>query len=422
MTDELLSFDKVLVGISDLTKIWISNEASRNTDQALYVLKHLLAFAEYQYGVASPGQEYRERPDGDRVSNFIADIELWQILSTLGNRLYNLRTSDSYREAESYFVKARDTLEPWRLLIERRDRDDTRVHKILEMLSITERYLADLYASQSRFIEAESHCSACLAFAKMIEGENHTLELFKALRTYGYLQDRQSKYDDAIFYFEKAYICVSEAYGPVHPRVQEAAGYLTDSLLQSKNYSRAEGYARINYESLVDPLNGIDPDCFDVARGAQQLVHICCLTPQDPCLETVSFEEGEFLARKALRIVQTVFDPDHINIGSSLDDLGKVLFLSGNLGEETKQLFKRTLSIYLKCEGCDGVLVMGANGILGSFHFQRSEKNTSAVGKEVDLRSALHYYEEALRISSAVNGRDHPTTEEFKEKIIALRS
>jgi hypothetical protein len=88
-------------------------------------------------------------------------------------------------------------------------------------------------------------------------GANHTIELFKALRTYGYLHERQSNYKEAISYFEDAYICVSEAYGPVHHRVQEAAGYLTDSLLQSKEYIRAEIYARINYESLVSALNGI---------------------------------------------------------------------------------------------------------------------------------------------------------------------
>ena len=421
LTDELLPFDKVLARISELSRMWIDNEVSRNTDQALEILIHLLSFAEQQYGEALPGQAYRERPNGERVDNLIADTELWQISSTLGNRLYNLRTNESYRRAELYFLKSRDTLERWRFVFDSDyEKGDIRMNKLFEMLSVTERYLADLYASQSRFTEAEHHCALCLTFAKKIEGENHTIELFKALRTYGYLMERQSLYVEAIKNFEDAYICVSEAYGPVHPRVLEAAGYLTDSLLQSKNYVRAEGYARITYESLVDPRNGISPDSFDVARGAQQLVQICYLTPRHLCIATVSFEEGELLARKALRIVESVFNADHINVGSSLNDLARLLHESGNHGEETKLLYKRALSIYLKCEGSNGLLVMEANSNLGIFHFHRGEKSTVEVGKHVEWRCALHYYQEAYRISLAVNGTSHNATDEYKERIASL--
>lgn len=418
-TEELLPFDEVLRGISELSRLWIESERARNTAQALQILKQLLSFAEYQYGNPCPGKLYRERSNGDQVDNMIADIEVWQISSTLGNRLYNLRTSESYTEAEFYFLKARNYLEHWRSLGD--VVGDKRVNKLYEMLSTTERYLADLYASQSRFPEAEIHCTACLNFARQIVGENQTIELFKALRTFGYLEERQSNYVDAIRYFEDAYICVSEAYGPVHPRVQEAAGYLTDSLLQSKNYVQAEAYARINYESLVDTRNGINPDSFDVARGAQQLVHICYSTPPNQCLVTVSFEEGKFLARKALRIVEAVFDADHINIGSSLNDLAKVLHESGDLGAETKQCYKRSLSIYLKCEGINGMLVLEANSNLGTFHIHRGEKSTDIVGKQVELRCALYYYEEVLRISSAVHGISHPLTESYSKRIMDMR-
>lgn len=418
-TDELIPFDEVLTRISELSRMWIESEGTRNTSQSLQILKHLLSFAVYQYGDACPGESYRKRSNGDQVDNMTADIEIWQISSTLGNRLYNLRTKKSYQEAEFYFLKARSYLERWRFLIDAVG--DKRVNKLHEMLSITERYLADLYASQSRFSEAASHCASCLDFAKKTVGENHTIELFKALRTFGYLEDRQSNYVGAIGYFEDAYICVSEAYGPVHPRVQEAAGYLTDALLQSKNYAQAEAYARINYESLVDIRNGINPDSFEVARGAQQLVHICYITPPNLCLATVTFAEGEFLARKALRIVEAIFDQDHINIGSSLNDLAKILHESGNLGEETKQLFKRSLSIYVNCEGSDGLLVLEANSNLGAFHVHRSEKSTDTVGKQVELRCALHYFEEVLRISSAVHGRNHPVSEDYSTRIKNLR-
>ena len=420
LTNELQPYEKVLERINQITKLWVSCETKKNTHDALKVLKYLLAFAEQQYGEAQPGMPFRERPDGERVDNMIADIELWQISSTLGNRLYNLRTCDSYREAEVYFLKARDRLERWRFLFDATNRDKD-VTKLLEMLSITERYLADLYASQSRFHEAEYHCAQCLKFAKQTVGDHHTIELFKALRTYGYLLERQSKYIQAIAYFEDAYICVSEAYGPVHPRVQEAAGYLTDSLLQSKDFCRAEAYARINYESLIDPHSGISPESFEVARGAQQLAQICYMTPQNLGIANVSFEEGEYLARKALRVFEAVFDPFHINIGSSLNDLAKVLHESGNIGDETKCLYRRALAVYLICDGPDGHLVMEANANLGLLHYQRGKADVEDTLRRIEYTFSSRYYREALRISCLTEDDSmRIVTEEYMSKVAEI--
>lgn len=414
LANDLLPFDQVLKRINQLTKLWKDCETSKDISYGLKVLKYLLAFAEHQYGNAQSGKTYRERLDGSRVDNMFADIELWQISSTLGSRLYNLRTSDSYIEAELYFLKARESLHTWEHLLNSNKNFSER-SKLLEMLSITERFLADLYASQSRFIEAEQKCSECLKFATETSGENRTIEVFKALRTYGYLHERQSNYEKAISYFEDAYICVSEAYGPVHPRVQEAAGYLTDSLLQSQNFCRAEGYARINYESLIDPHNGIDPNSFEVARGAQQLAQICYLAPFNLGTATVSYEEGEFLARKALKIVETIFHPDHINVGSSLNDLANVLHESGNFGDETRDLYMRVLLIYCTCEGPDGSLVMESHSNLGALYLRRSVM--PGVSLKPELLLSTSHYTESLRISIMVNGIDHAFSRECLKKI-----
>jgi tetratricopeptide (TPR) repeat protein len=421
---DLLPFDQVLKRINQLTKLWKDCESSQNISYGLKVLKYLLAFAEYQYGKALSGKSFRERPDGSRVDNMFADIELWQISSTLGSRLYNLRTSDSYVEAELYFLKARESLLIWEHLLNSNQNFAER-SKLLGMLSTTERYLADLYASQSRFIEAEQKCSECLKFARQTSAENETIEVFKALRTYGYLHERQSNYDKAISFFEDAYICVSEAYGPVHPRVQEAAGYLTDSLLQSQNFCRAEGYARINYESLIDPHNGIDPNSFEVARGAQQLAQICYLAPSNLGTATVSYEEGEYLARKALKIVERIFHCDHINVGSSLNDLANVLHESRNFGDETRDLYMRVLLIYCTCEGPDGRLVMESHSNLGALHQRRGlVPGVSDVYCKSELLLSKSHFEKSLRISMLVNGTDHAFSKECLRKIdeIALCS
>jgi hypothetical protein len=38
------------------------------------VVEHLLSFAEHQFGKGVPGNHYRERDDGDRISNWEAEI------------------------------------------------------------------------------------------------------------------------------------------------------------------------------------------------------------------------------------------------------------------------------------------------------------------------------------------------------------
>jgi hypothetical protein len=150
------------------------------------------------------------------------------------------------------------------------------------------------------------------------------------------------------------------------------------------------------------------------------LIQVCYLTAQNMTAAMVSFEEGESLARKALDIIESVFDADHINIGSSLTDLAKVLHIAGKLEEETKQLYKRSLSIYLKCEGADGLLVMEANANLGTFYADRGELASLEVVKKVEFLFSQVYYKEAIRISALVNGLNHPNTEEYSSKGVTV--
>jgi hypothetical protein len=49
-----------------------------------------------------------------------------------------------------------------------------------------------------------------------------------------------------------------------------------------------------------------------------------------------------------------------------MNDLAKVLHQSENLGDETKELYKNVLTIYIKAEGPNGSLVMEANSNLGN--------------------------------------------------------
>jgi hypothetical protein len=73
LPEELIPFSQVLLFINKHSKLWMDTEMKKNTDQALQILKDLLSFAEHQYGeTSSSTSPYRERPNGDRISNLTA--------------------------------------------------------------------------------------------------------------------------------------------------------------------------------------------------------------------------------------------------------------------------------------------------------------------------------------------------------------
>jgi hypothetical protein len=40
------------------------------------VLKHLISYAEYQFGSRVPGKDYRERENGERIDNWTVEIQI----------------------------------------------------------------------------------------------------------------------------------------------------------------------------------------------------------------------------------------------------------------------------------------------------------------------------------------------------------
>ena len=82
------------------------------------------------------------------------------------------------------------------------------------------------------------------------------------------------RHPEAIELVEEAYILASETNGPVHPLVQKVGTQLVDCLISSGDLYKANDFCRINYENLIDPLSGVDPESKDVACGMMQLAKI----------------------------------------------------------------------------------------------------------------------------------------------------
>jgi hypothetical protein len=144
------------------------------------------------------------------------------------------------------------------------------------MLFSTESNLHKLTADRRQFDIAEEHCQRCLAYAKRfgIEGEFKTTMILEALRSCVLLRQRQNDFSSAVNYAEEAYNLVVEAYDPVHPQVQEAAGVLIQILIANDDLYDAQRFAEITYSNLRDKKNGMDQESEVVANGAYNLAHV----------------------------------------------------------------------------------------------------------------------------------------------------
>jgi flagellar hook assembly protein FlgD len=91
-----------------------------------------------------------------------------------------------------------------------------------------------------------------------------------------------------------------EAYDPVHPQVQEAAGLLINILIVKGDLFDAERYAQVTYGNLRDKKNGRDQESEEMATGAYNLADVIYRQKGD-------LIKAEELARESLRIRTLIY-------------------------------------------------------------------------------------------------------------------
>jgi hypothetical protein len=225
--------------------------------------------------------------------------------------------------------------------------------------------------------------------------------MFKALKTYCLLRQRQCNLLDALTIAEECYNLVVEAYNPVHPQVQEAAGILIDILISKGDLFDAERYAQVTYGNLRDKKNGIDQESEAVAEGAYNLANV--IFQQDGDLI-----KAEELARESLRIRSLIFDSNHQSVSISCNLVANILRKQSKLGDETRVLFERFLAISIRNEGPANTAA--ANSNLGLFYYQLSHEQATLNVQQAQLLLAKSHHEEAYRIRSKIYGPTHPET------------
>jgi hypothetical protein len=393
----------------------ICPEKQNNKHLERRVLKHLIAYAEHQFGDRVEGLAYRERENGDRKDNWDVEIQfLFPIYDTLISVYEN---DESLSEIAGddlkfpYYEKMLDLLRPWSASINlnsTRLRDSLsgdQINHTLMMSSSIELHVAFVYIKRNHFDLAESHCQQALSHARLYEGkeEKKTDLLFQALGVCGDLQNKQGKHADALTSAEEAYDCVAVAYNPVHPEVQKAAGTLIEYLTHKGDLYNAERFAQATLDSLKDPGNKVDQQSEEVARGYYNLADVINQQKGD-------LVKAEMLARESLRIRTQIFHNNHPRVGISNGLLGSILLSQGNLGYETKELLERYLAIDIKNEGSEGINTAAANGNLGIFYLELAESQQNAETRNEHLILSQSKYEETVRIYTKIFGPDNPRT------------
>lgn len=239
-----------------------------------------------------------------------------------------------------------------------------------EQLAEAERSLATVFVLKLELLKSEEHGLRSLVYARQIKkGVMHTTELSRCLKTFAEIRSQQRRCLEAITYSEEAYILLSEAYGPVHPQVQNAASDLIELHSRNGEFENADRYARINYESIIDPNNGYDVNSLGAAQAMELLARLWWLNNGETGQEVseTSGSEAESLMRQAINIVEKTHGMKSVQLPKFYKSLCFVQMKRGLYTEEVRGLLQRVLVLYMGFDGGMGNVTQQGNYLLGNF-------------------------------------------------------
>jgi hypothetical protein len=393
-------------------------DAPQKISCEIRILKHLIRYAEFQFGDRIQGESYRKRHNGLCISNWDVDVNYLLPIHDICLQIYE---GDMYGRSLSEMLidnlrlphveKMLEILRLWSVRLESHenlDRDQTNL--ILKLSADAERRLASIYMNRFQFSLAEDHLNLALSHTRQYdeEGEEKTNLLVDVLTLHCNLRGTQGDYTGAVTFAEEAYIVAAVAYNPVHPTVQTVAGRLIQSMTHAGDLIQAEIYAQMTLNNLRDPANNVDPEGPELACGYYHLAKVTSELDKDQ-------PKAEMLVRESLRIRTKYYGNDHQCVRDSASLLSTILVSQGKLGDETKKLRARCLAIAIRNEGSDGLGTAVANRDLGHYYYQLFQKNRSISASKEHLVLSQLYWKEAFGIYTKINGKNHETTARTKQ-------
>jgi hypothetical protein len=333
LPNKLQSYDEAVQTIDEILR---SNKGNNTR-----VLEHLLSYADYQFGQHVAGSKYRERSDGQRISNWNVDIGILLLISRKMANIYianpSLSTLVRDNKVFPHLERSLHILRPWMVTIDSDANNQEynslsfgKTNYLLEESFSKEVNMATVAMNRNQFDVAEGHCHRCLAHSRKlgIEGEDKTTSIFEALRTYVILRQHQGDFSGAVSLAEEAYNVVVDTYDPVHPQVQEAAGILISSLINQGDLFNAGRFADQTYANLRDIKNGMNQKGEEVAEGAYNLADVIYRQDDGDLIK------AEKLARESLLIRTRLYGSHHHRMNKNCGLLAKILMKQGKLGAE----------------------------------------------------------------------------------------
>jgi tetratricopeptide (TPR) repeat protein len=377
-------------------------------------LEHLLQYGEYQFGKPIIGKDYRERTDGQTIANWDVDINiLLKISITIVDiNITNDSLSEMIRDKGMlpHLERSLDILSPWMVIIDSDSKncfnslDSKKIDYLLKKSSVIEQYISSVYRNRGQFNVAEGHCYRCLVNSRRLalEGEDKTTYILEALINYIKLRQHQGDFPGAVTFAEEAYNLVVDVYNPVHPQVQEAASYLIDCLIKKGDLSNAERFAEQTYANLRDTKNGMDQEGELMVRGAYYFADVIFQQEDGDLIK------AEGLAREAIRIKDKLHGALDIRVSGYYLLLAKILQKQGKLGDETKELYERSLAICVRNEGPNGANTTTITINIGQFHHKIAMTSSTLHTIRTQLLVAKSYFDEAVRIETKIHNPAHP--------------
>jgi hypothetical protein len=401
------------------------------------VLEHLISYVEYQYGDRVVGKAYRERFFGEitavvmngmmvngminRLDNFAVEIDiLFSIYDDL-IRIYEDDESLSWIARDNlklpHCEKALHLLQPWNAYPDLNSSprqidtlDMNKNNRILSYLYFAEHRMAGIQRRKNEFHQAGYHCQRELFYARLYDGiESEKIKILcSALQSSHDLRAIEGKETEALSFAQEAYDCVTVAYNPVHPEVQQAAGMLIECLNHQGDIYGAKHLAQLTLDNLTDPTNGMNQQSEEVATGYANLSKVTATGIQLGI--GGDLVKAEALARESIRIRTQIFDCNDRHIGESVGILATILQLQDKLGYETKELIERAIMINTRHYGPDGSNTAVAYRRLSDYHMELSKTQHSAETKREQLRLSQTHIKESVRIYTKILGPIHRKT------------
>jgi hypothetical protein len=404
---ELLSENELSEFLMNAMDVARGLDPEDDKEKFVKYLKATLLFAEYQFGDRVPNESYRRRKDGVILKE---DWDIFTLRDMLTEFYMKEHTANSFDVALGYATETREQLEMRRSNTENPE-------KFFYLMFRVNLQLDCILALTLRFDECSQYAQEALAAARLCGHDDENNKKPSCLVQALQMMARTTSGEEGVKFAEEAYILVSEKHGPVHPYVQEAAASLISIYLGAGNFVDAERFARINYESLIDPNNGVNLKSQDFANGKLTLANVWFKTPADQRIGgPEAAEEAETLAREACNIIECIasakpFDRNKLGLSMTLERFADLLLERGKLNDFETVLLK-ALSLTKDCRVGEVPRVAFSSHRydllkkLGNLYFHSATETTNNRMTVTLLEKAKYKYAESLRIAVALFSTD----------------